>query len=69
MRQGLKSLMSRRHQIAHRLDRNDATGRGHHAALSIGKTTIERWIGVVRRFGDELLAEAQIPSHVLRGGP
>jgi hypothetical protein len=54
---GLKSLMSRRHWIAHRLDRNDVTGRGHHAALSIGKATIERWSSIVRRFGDELLVE------------
>jgi hypothetical protein len=57
--QGLKSVMSRRHQIAHRLDRNDFSGRGHHAALSIGKTTIERWIIIVRRFGNELLAEVR----------
>jgi hypothetical protein len=57
--QGLKSLMSRRHQIAHRLDRNDFLGRGHHVALSIGKTTIERWISIVRRFGDEWLAEVR----------
>jgi hypothetical protein len=57
--QGLKSLMSRRHQIAHRLDRNDVTGRGQHAALSIDKSTIERWSSIVRRFGDELLAEVQ----------
>ncbi len=50
---GLKALMSRRHQIAHRLDRNDATGRGHHAALSIGKMIVEKWIGYVRQFGKE----------------
>ncbi len=55
----LRALMSRRHQIAHRLDRNDVSGRGHHMALSIGKATIERWSSIVRRFGNELLAEVR----------
>jgi len=56
---GLRALMSRRHQIAHRLDRNDGSGRGHHGALSIGKATIERWMSIVRRFGNELLSEVR----------
>jgi hypothetical protein len=55
----LSPIMSRRHQIVHRLDRNDASGRGHHEALSIGKATLERWIGVVHRFGEELLNEVR----------
>jgi hypothetical protein len=54
---GLRTLMSRRHQIAHRLDRNDFLGRGHHVALSISKTIVGQWISVVRQFGDGLLAE------------
>jgi hypothetical protein len=53
----LNIIMSRRHQIAHRLDRNEASGRGHHAATSLGRTTVERWIGIVRQFGKELLDE------------
>jgi hypothetical protein len=53
----LRALMSRRHQIAHRLDRNDFSGRGHHVALSIDKMTIERWMSILRRFGNELVAE------------
>jgi hypothetical protein len=56
----LSVIMSRRHQIAHRLDRNEASGRGHHAATSLGRTTVERWIGVVRQFGKELLDEVRI---------
>jgi hypothetical protein len=55
----LNTIMSRRHQIAHRLDRNEASGRGHHAATSLGRTTVERWIGIVRQFGNELLHEAR----------
>jgi hypothetical protein len=55
----LRTLMTRRHQIAHRLDRNDVTGRGHHAAYSIGKMIVETWIGNVRQFGTDLLAEVR----------
>ncbi len=55
--QDLRALMSRRHQIAHRLDRNDFSGRGHHVTLPIGKRIVGKWTGVVRRFGDELLSE------------
>jgi hypothetical protein len=59
----LNSIMSRRHQIAHRLDRNELSGRGHHAAISLGKAAVEGWIGVVRRFGKELLDEVRtLPS-------
>jgi hypothetical protein len=59
----LSTMMSRRHQIAHRLDRNEASGRGHHAATSLGRTMVEKWIGVVRQFGKELLDEVRtLPS-------
>lgn len=51
----LASLMSRRHLIAHRADRNEQTGRGHHRAVSIGKPTVEGWIAVVDAFGSKLL--------------
>jgi hypothetical protein len=53
----LSVIMSRRHQIAHRLDRNEVSGRGHHAATSLGRTTVERWIDIVRKFAKELLDE------------
>jgi hypothetical protein len=56
----LNPIMSRRHQIVHRLDRNDSSGRGHHDALSIGKANIERWIGVIQRFGEQLLNEVEV---------
>lgn len=56
----LNPIMSRRHQIVHRLDRNDSSGRGHHDALSIGKVDIERWIGVIQRFGEQLLSEVKV---------
>jgi hypothetical protein len=55
----LRAIMSRRHKIAHRLDRNDATGRGHHAAYSIGKIIVEKWLRDVRQFGADLSAEVR----------
>jgi hypothetical protein len=56
---GLSLIMSRRHQIVHRLDRNDASGRGHHEALSISRATLERWVTIVTGFGLQLLDEVR----------
>ncbi|HWE38868.1 MAG TPA: HEPN domain-containing protein [Isosphaeraceae bacterium] len=43
----LAAMMARRHQIAHQLDRNEATGRGHHAARSISRAMLLEWIVAV----------------------
>lgn len=53
----LAALMSRRHLIVHRADRNESTGRGQHPARSINRTTVQEWVGAAVRFGDALLAE------------
>lgn len=47
----LYAMMARRHQIAHRVDRNRVTGTGHHQAVSLSSTTVEGWIETARRFG------------------
>jgi hypothetical protein len=46
----LAALMTRRHHIAHRLDQNESTGRGHHAANSISKVMVSGWIETVDAF-------------------
>jgi hypothetical protein len=51
----LEAMMKRRHWIAHRADVNPMTGRGHHAAQSIGKDVVSSWIDVVESFGRDVL--------------
>lgn len=51
----LAALMSRRHLIAHCADRNDRRGKGQHAAVSIGKSTIARWITAIDNFGKAVI--------------
>lgn len=51
----LHAMMARRHQIAHRVDRNPARGPGHHQAVSLNRTTVEDWLETARRFGVFLL--------------
>jgi hypothetical protein len=52
----LGPMMSRRHWIVHRADRNTAPGRGQYAAQSISPTTVRRWQGAVRDFGTAVAA-------------
>ncbi|MEO6811515.1 MAG: hypothetical protein ABI353_20575, partial [Isosphaeraceae bacterium] len=59
----LAALMSRRHLIAHRADRNESSGPGQHQARSISKSAVETWIEAVDRFGTDLLGK------VLASGP
>ena len=40
----LAAMMSRRHWIVHRADRNQAQGSGHFAARSLSPTTVEAWV-------------------------
>jgi hypothetical protein len=48
-------LMSRRHHIVHRVDRNDKPGRGHHRAMPINHGNVKAWIKVVDRFVNDVL--------------
>lgn len=53
----LSTLMSRRHQIVHRADRNEVGGRGQHRATGLNKQTVDQWTGVVEAFTVEVLAQ------------
>jgi hypothetical protein len=53
----LEAMMKRRHLIAHRADRNPMSGRGHHAAKSIGIQLVESWTAVVDAFGKSVLTK------------
>jgi hypothetical protein len=54
---GLGVVMSRRHQVAHRLDRNEDSGRGQHGARSMNKKIVQIWIENILRFSDDLFEE------------
>jgi len=43
----IAATMSRRHQIVHRADRQDAGGSGNHAGASLGVGTVEAWIAAI----------------------
>jgi hypothetical protein len=51
--------MSRRHQIAHRLDRNEDSGRGQHGTRSMSKKVVQIWIENIDRFSDDLFEEVE----------
>ena len=53
----LAALMTRRHWIVHRADRNRRAGPGHHEAQSLRKSTVLNWLDLVRSFGSALLVE------------
>ena len=48
-----------RHQIAHRLDRNQDSGRGQHGALSISRQSVQIWIESIVRFSNNLFEEIE----------
>jgi hypothetical protein len=52
----LAGMMSRRHWIAHRLDRNPQTGSGHHSVKSLATSTVSRWIEAVELLGQDILS-------------
>jgi hypothetical protein len=52
----LGPMIQRRHLIVHRADRNMASGRGHHGAMSIGRDEVSAWVTNVRSFGEAVLA-------------
>ena len=53
----LNVLMSRRHQIVHRADRDETGGRGNHSVRSIGHATVNNWVSDVEGFGRAVLNE------------
>jgi hypothetical protein len=55
VREKLGSMMGRRHWIVHRADRHDRQGPGHFVARSLQKPTVERWLAVVKKLGEQIL--------------
>lgn len=52
---GLIALMTaRRHLIAHRADRNDKSGRGHHLAKPLKEVDFRGWVDTVRKLGNSV---------------
>ena len=52
----LAAMMSRRHLIVHRADRQDAGGSGKHAAASLGAATVQTWKAAVEGFCQAVIA-------------
>lgn len=53
-RANLAAMMSRRHHIVHRADRNEVSGRGQHNERPISRQTLTVWYTAVADFGKEL---------------
>jgi hypothetical protein len=53
----LDAMMKRRHQIVHRADRLETTGRGRQIAASIPIATVEQWIASTRFFTSHTLTQ------------
>lgn len=52
----LAAMMSRRHWIVHRADRNQAQGSGQFPARSLSPDTVKTWAAAVEAFGKAVLA-------------
>jgi hypothetical protein len=52
----LAAMMSRRHWIVHRADRNQAQGSGHFAAHSLSPGTVQTWLAALDGFGRAVFA-------------
>jgi hypothetical protein len=53
----LDAMMKRRHQIAHRADRNKLTGSGHYVAAHLSDVTVDTWRRNVEAAGKDILAQ------------
>lgn len=53
----LRAMMSRRHLIVHRADRNELRGSRDSSTTPLPVVTVEKWRDAVRGFGDTLLSE------------
>jgi hypothetical protein len=50
-------MISRRHQIVHRADRNERPGQGQHRACSLGRASVNNWVDAVTEFVTAVLDE------------
>jgi hypothetical protein len=58
----LAAMMTRRHLIAHRADRNPMSGRGHHLAQSVSVPLVNGWTTVVDTFGKAVLSQIAVDA-------
>lgn len=58
-RANINAMMTRRHQIVHRVDWNQSRGQGHHPAVSLRRSAVDKWLVSARRFGEFLIAEIE----------
>lgn len=54
-RSELGPMMSRRHWIVHRADRDSRSGSGQQAAVALDVSTVESWINALSSFGNSVL--------------
>lgn len=52
----IAAMMSRRHWIAHRLDRNPKSGSGHHSVKSLSTVTVFQWVQAVDQLGQDIFS-------------
>jgi hypothetical protein len=57
---GLDAMMTRRHNILHRADRQEASGSGNYRPHSLSKGNVTGWINNAEEFGRRVFAT--IPS-------
>jgi hypothetical protein len=50
----IAAMTTRRHRIAHRADRNDLVGQGHHFAKPIKPADFQGWVDTVRKLGNAI---------------
>lgn len=50
----IEAMMKRRHLIAHRADRNDESGKGHHLNKPIGLGELQKWVDKIRALGNSV---------------
>ena len=50
----IEAMMKRRHLIAHRADRNNESGKGHHLNKPIGLGELQKWVDKIRALGNSV---------------
>jgi len=53
----VSAVMLRRHNIVHRVDKNDTPGRGNHRAKPINHRQVRNWVSAVEQFIDDIAKE------------
>ncbi len=65
----LQALMLRRHNVAHRMDRDKPGTSGRHEPRVIDRESVESWLGAVEAFGRTLLVQLDTVVSWTEGDP